>query len=66
MRVTAVRKIIENEIMTMLKKRKEEIIEKLTTELLKESTENIDYARNAAIEGLSEVEHLLKNHTDAI
>ena len=62
----AVRKIIETEIISSLESRKNELINRLTEDLLIEANGNLDLAKNAASQGLEEVEKLLLNHTEAI
>ncbi len=66
LRSTAVRKLIENELMTSLEGRKEEILQRLSAELLDEAHGDGELAQAAASEGLHEVERLLVNHTEAI
>ncbi len=66
LRLIAVRKLIEKEIMAMLEERKDELLDRLASELLNDANGNFELARNAASEGLHEVERLLVNHTEAI
>ncbi len=66
LRVTAVRKLIQNEVLSMLEDRKDELLEKLSNELLPEAHNNLEIARDAASDGLDEVQRLLVNHTEAI
>ena len=66
LRSTAVRKLIEEEVVLMLEQRKGEILERLAGNLLSDADGNMDVARNAASQGLEEVERLLLNHTEAI
>ncbi len=66
LRVKAIQKLIDNEIITMLESRKEEIIEKISKDLLDDSNGNIELASNSAKEGFDEVEKLLVNHSQAV
>ena len=66
LRVKAIRNLIDNEIMTMLEDRKQEILEKLSNDLLQEPNVDEELARHSASEGFDEVEKLLFNHTEAI
>ena len=62
----AVRKIIENELIVMIEDRKEELTNSIAKALEKESNGDANLARNAAIEGINDVEKLLINHTEAV
>ena len=66
LRATAVKKLIEDEVLSMLKERKENLLDRIGEELLNDAKGDRDLARNAAAEGLDEVEKLLLNHTEAI
>jgi hypothetical protein len=66
LRATAVHKLIENELLTMLRGQKEELLDRLAAQLVDEAQGNLETARTAASEGLNEVEHLLVNHTEAV
>ncbi len=66
LRSIAVRKLIEKELMTNLEKRKSEIIDQLTNDLLQEADGDFELAKTAATDGLDEVERLLINHTEAV
>ena len=66
LRVNAVRKLIDNEIISVLENNKDEILERISKGLLKDSNVDSESAKNAAIEGFDEVEKLLLNHTEAI
>ena len=66
LRATAVHKLIENELLTMLRGQKEELLDRLAAQLVDEAQGNLETARTAASEGLNEVEHLLLNHTEAV
>ncbi len=66
LRAIAVRKLIENEVIAMLEERKEDLLDRLASELLNDANGDFELARNTAIEGLDEVEKLLVNHTEAI
>ncbi len=66
LRSKAVSKLIENELISILEEKKEELLDRLAENLLEDANGNFDNARNAANEGLDEVEKLLLNHTEAI
>ena len=66
LRGTAVRRLIEDELMTMLKERKDELLNRLAKQLINDANGNLELAQNAAKEGLSEIETLLANHRDAL
>ena len=66
LRATAVHKLIENELLTMLRGQKEELLDRLAAEMVDEAQGNLETARTAASEGLNEVEQLLVNHTEAV
>ncbi len=65
-RSKAVHSLIENEIMPMLEEKKEELLDRLGENLLEEANGNFELARQSAVEGISEVEKLLLNHTEAV
>ena len=50
----------------MIEEKKEELLDRLAENLLEEANGNFEIARNAANEGLTEVEKLLVNHTEAV
>tara|TARA_B100000212_G_scaffold336812_1_gene310695 strand:+ start:1740 stop:2339 length:600 start_codon:yes stop_codon:yes gene_type:complete len=62
----AVRKVIENEIIVMIEGKKEELTNKIAKALESEANGDFDLAKNAAIEGINDVEKLLINHTEAV
>ena len=66
LRSKAIQKLIDNEIVMMLEARKEEIIEKISSDLLEDANHDSELALNSAKEGFDEVEKLLLNHTEAI
>ena len=66
LRATAVKELIEKEVMVMLETRKEELLEKLAKNLLNDAKGDSQLAQSAAEEGLNEVERLLLNHTEAV
>ncbi|KZR69621.1 hypothetical protein PMIT1342_01405 [Prochlorococcus marinus str. MIT 1342] len=66
LRASAVQKLIENELLTMLKEKKEQLLDRLAGQLMDEAQGNFEIAHTAASEGLNEVEHLLVNHTEAL
>ncbi len=62
----AAKKIIENELMVMLENRKEELTNSIAKGLEQKANGDTELARNAAIEGIRDVEKLLINHTEAL
>jgi len=66
LRATAVRKLINNEIMAMIEERKGEIMNHLAEDLLVDANQDFQAAHDAAEEGLDEVKRLLLNHTEVI
>lgn len=62
----AVRKVIENEIIVMIEGKKEELTNRIAKALEEEAKGDLDLAKNAAIEGINDVEKLLINHTEAV
>tara|TARA_Y100001968_G_scaffold331372_1_gene385832 strand:+ start:6336 stop:6914 length:579 start_codon:yes stop_codon:yes gene_type:complete len=66
LRALAVRNLIDNELMKIISERKEELLDRLAEQLLNDANGEFELARNAAKEGLEEVERLLINHTEVI
>ncbi len=66
LRSKAVSEIIEKEIIETLEANRDEVIKRITQNLLKEAKGSHELAKNAAIEGIEEIERLLVNHTEAI
>ena len=62
----AVRKVIENEIIVMIEGKKEELTNRIAKALEEEAKGDLVLAKNAAIEGINDVEKLLINHTEAV
>ena len=62
----AVRKVIENEIIVMIEGEKEELTNRIAKALEEEAKGDYELAKNAAIEGINDVEKLLINHTEAV
>ena len=62
----AVRKVIENEIIVMIEGKKEELTNRIAKALEEEAKGDLELAKNAAIEGINDVEKLLINHTEAV
>ncbi len=62
----AVRKVIENEIIVMIESKKDELTNKIAKALEEEANGDFELAKNAAIEGINDVEKLLINHTEAV
>ncbi len=66
LRSIAVHNLIEKELIPMLEERKEDILDRVAESLMKESKGDFNAVRNAASQGLEDVEKLLLNHTDSI
>ena len=66
LRSIAVRKLIEEEILQMLETKKDELLQRLSSQLVEDAKGDLQLAKNAATEGLEEVEKLLINHTESI
>ncbi len=66
LRLSAVRKLIENEIIAMLEEQKLSLVDRVAAELLNEADGSFEMAQKATLEGLDEVEKLLLNHTESI
>ncbi len=62
----AVRKVIESELIVMIENKKEELTNKIARALEDEANGDFELAKNAAIEGINDVEKLLINHTEAV
>ena len=58
--------MIENEIIVMIEGKKEELTNKVAKALADEANGDFELAKNAAIEGINDVEKLLINHTEAV
>ncbi|NDD45890.1 MAG: EF-1 guanine nucleotide exchange domain-containing protein [Synechococcaceae bacterium WB9_4xC_028] len=63
---SAVRQLIETELLTLLEEQKDDLLDRLAGRLMDEAQGDFDLARNAASAGLKEVELLLANHTEAL
>jgi hypothetical protein len=66
LRRSAVRHLIESELLVLLEERQEDLVQRLTSRLLGEARGDAQQAQLAAHEGLREVERLLANHTEAL
>ncbi len=66
LRSTAIRKLIENEVIAMIEEHKEDLLDRVAGSLLNDANGDFELARNAASDGVVEVERLLLNHTEAI
>ena len=66
LRATAVRKLINNEVLSMLEERKGDLLKRLEQDLLNDAKGDSKSARIAVEEGLEEVKKLLSNHTKAV
>ncbi len=50
----------------MIESKKEELTNKIAKALAEEANSDFDLAKNAAIEGINDVEKLLMNHTESV
>ena len=66
LRATAVNKLIETELLSMIEQQKEAMLDRLAAQLVDEAQGNIETARLAASEGMDQVVRLLVNHTEAL
>ena len=66
LRSKAIKSIIEGEIISSLQSKKEELIKKITNDLMIKEKITEESAKNAVKEGFYEVERLLVNHTEAV
>ena len=66
LRATAVRKLINDEILSSIEERKEELLNRLAKDLLHDAKGDLEVAQSAAGEGIDEVKRLLLNHKEAI
>lgn len=66
LRAAAVRQLINEEILSLLKESRSELIERLQTRLLEPAGGQVARAQKAAEEGMEEVERLLCNHTESL
>ena len=62
----AIKSIIEEEIVSSLRERKETLLKKISAKLISEEKISEELAINSAKEGFDEVERLLANHSEAV
>jgi len=62
----AIKSIIEEEIVSSLREKKETLLKKISTKLISEEKVSEELAINSAKEGFEEVERLLANHSEAV
>ena len=62
----AIKSIIEEEIVSSLREKKETLIKKISAKLISEEKVSEELAINSAKEGFEEVERLLANHSEAV
>ena len=62
----AIKTIIDDEIINLLRDRKQDLLNKLSKKLISEEKISEELALNSAKEGFDEVERLLMNHTEAV
>ncbi|MFL0774154.1 MAG: EF-1 guanine nucleotide exchange domain-containing protein, partial [Prochlorococcus sp.] len=61
-----VRELIESELLAMLAENREALLDRLSAKLIESAKGNSEMARQAADEGLDEVQRLLANHSEAL
>jgi hypothetical protein len=61
-----VRWLIEQEILSWLRREREDLLDRLAMEMLEDSAGDFERARAGAAEDLRQVEHLLMNHAEAM
>ena len=66
LRSNAVRQLIEEEILTMLKDKKTAMLERVVSQLTNAAGGDQERAQTAAEAGLMEVERLLCNHSESL
>ena len=62
----AIKSIIEEEIVSTLREKKETLLKKISAKLISEEKVSEELAINSAKEGVEEVERLLANHSEAV
>ena len=62
----AIKSIIEEEIVSSLREKKETLLKKISSKLVSEEKASEELAINSAKEGFEEVERLLANHSEAV
>ena len=62
----AIKSIIEEEIVSSLREKKETLLKKISAKLVSEEKVSEELAINSAKEGYEEVERLLANHSEAV
>ena len=62
----AIKSIIEEEIVSSLREKKETLLKKISAKLVSEEKVSEELAINSAIEGFEEVERLLANHSESV
>ena len=62
----AIKSIIEEEIVSSLREKKETLLKKISAKLVSEEKVSEELAINSAKEGFEEVERLLANHSEAV
>ena len=62
----AIKSIIEEEIVSSLREKKETLLKKISAKLISEEKVSEEIAIKSAKEGFEEVERLLANHSEAV
>ena len=62
----AIKSIIEEEIVSSLREKKETLLKKISAKLISEEKVSEELSINSAKEGFEEVERLLANHSEAV
>ncbi len=66
LRASAVKKLVEKELISMLEENRDDLLDRVAGELMNEANGNFELAREVVSEGLDEVESLLLNHSEAL
>jgi len=62
----AIKSIIEEEIVSTLREKKETLLKKISAKLVSEEKVSEELAINSAKEGFEKIERLLANHSEAV
>lgn len=66
LRQAGVRRLIETELLALLEEQREGLLDRVAEALLERSQGNFQAAHAAAADSLEEVQHLLRNHAEAV
>ena len=66
LRNQAVKTLVETEIVAMLAERRQELLDRLATQLMEPAKGDVEAARQASAEALEDVERLVVSHAEAL